>query len=75
MLQCLIEVFEGEYHAHQSERYRNQPGKHGSMNTAFKSLLVSGLITQVGDEFMLTAAGVDVVDAAVNSAHVMVREG
>lgn len=69
-LQALIEFDDGEFHFLQSARYNSTygKGKHARMSEAQDWLLEHGFLELVGEDFLLTAAGKDVLEMAAHSA-------
>jgi len=64
-LQVLLELDEGEFHAHQSERSRaGRAYRHSQMAGALGDLLRAGLVERVGTEFWVSEAGRDALRAA-----------
>jgi len=62
-VQALIEVEEGEFHAHQCERATRSAVAHQSMAHAFDWNRANGHIEVVGDQFVVTEKGKDLLHA------------
>lgn len=66
-LQVLIEVYRGEFHAHQCERADRGSYTHKPMSEAFDWLLETGMLKFIGEEVWLTVDGEDVVERALTA--------
>jgi len=68
LLQALLEIDAGEYHAFQCERFATWPTRHVPMDTARQHLLDRGYVEYVGNELALTQEGRDALEAATCAA-------
>ncbi len=60
-LQVLVEIDCGEFHIFQSVRYEQLPQKHAKMMDALESLKTMGYINIVGEDYVLSNEGDDVL--------------
>lgn len=72
-LQVLVEVDEGEFHAHQCERAERTKTKHQEMSAAFDRLFTLGYIRLVGEEYSLSNDGNDLI-MLIRRSHVLEKQ-
>ncbi len=73
-LRVLLEVDQGDYHANQCVRFERDLGAHAEFVSAFDWLVAWGLIEPIGNDYLLTYAGVAALDAAVEGARADISE-